>query len=340
MSINTMTYNDLLGSVPFVESTRDHCIAIDRPAIEDSNELRLLRLYAALREGRMSGKKMLIARFDAGTYELRAAPFQPVRDEPGRWVTDVQHAMIRVFGAMSDETKRWVRENLLVEEVEATVKKKCQAIYGNAFFRAVFDRTLTRNQYIEQLANNHQFVRWTTRLLGRIIGLTADRVLRKSYIHHLEGEIDHELLLENDLAYLGADVEYVRSEMTPNPDIQQFMCIQESMSAFHQDPLLFLAVPFSIEGVTAFLSADFVEALHDCIRTWGYEKPSHATTFLTSHIEFDGADDGHWENSRAMFGRFLTTERDTQRVLNIVHMVLDAFNRGLESYVAVSDPAG
>ena len=38
------------------------------------------------------------------------------------------------------------------------------------------------------------------------------------------------MLLENDLRYLGADVDYVKNKMVPWLEIQQFMFVQESMA--------------------------------------------------------------------------------------------------------------
>jgi hypothetical protein len=294
----------------------------------EARDVSSLLVYAALRHARMSGKQALIAPRAIGAPMARA---------PGFFVADVQEGAYHVFESLGDEAQEWVAKHLLTQEIEETVKARCREFFDNAFFRAVREGTITRQQYIRSVANNHQFVRWTTRLLGRIVGVTSDRVLRRSYIEHMGGEIDHELLLENDLEHLGADVEWVKHGMAPNIDIQQFMCVQESMSAFHQDPVLFLAVPFAIEGITAFMGQEFMVALKKCIASWGIDRPSAACTFLSSHIEYDGGDDGHWEGSRKMFQRFLEREHDVQRVLNIIHMVMNAVGRAYESYVTTPD---
>ncbi len=319
-----------------------HCLFVSRfevgPGPHEA-DVRLLLLYVALRRGRMNDRKMMIACFDSGSPELQLASFQSIPRASRAYTVEIQRAAYQVFEALSDEAQGWVAENLLTQELETTVKRRCAAFYNNAFCRSVFEGRMTKNQYVESVANNHQFVRWTTRLLGRIIGLTGDRVLRRSYIEHLSGEIDHDLQLEKDLRHLGADVEWVRTGMVPNVHIQQFMCVQESLNAFHQDPLLFLAVPFSIEGITAFLGKDFMTALMKCIASWGIEKPSTACTFLASHIGFDGGDDGHWEGSRKMFRRFLKREHHVQRLLNVIHMVMNAVDRAYESYVELPDLA-
>jgi hypothetical protein len=338
-SVRTEKAEDVIGERIGL-SARDLAYAVvARPPtlhVEDL-EVRKLLLYLAARSGRMIGRKLLIATLEPNAPELAMGPFSPVARMPGTFVADIQHTAHRAFVSMNEATKCWVGRHLLAQELEATVRRRTKEIHGNLYFRKVFDGTITKAQYVESLANNHQFVRWTTRLLGGIIGATGDRALRKSFIHHLEGEVDHELLIENDLRHLGADVEYVRDAMVPSVEIQQFMCVQESMCGFHRDPLAFLAVPFTIEGVTAFLGPDFVEALERSIRSWGHDRPRLACTFITSHIQFDGGDDGHWEGSRQMFQQLLRTELALQRALNIVHMVANAFDAAYVSYVSAPD---
>ncbi len=331
----------LLASIP--EAHLKACTLVCRTTVEagpHAEDVRGLLLYLALTRCRVAGRKILIASFDREAPEVARGRFAPIPGAPTMFATEVQYAAYQVFDSLSEGAKIWAAEKLLTQELEETVKRRCHEFLNNAFFKAVFDGTISKNQYIDSVANNHQFVRWTTRLLGRIVGVTSDPVLRRSYIEHLGGEIDHELLLENDLRHLGADVDWVRLGMVPNVSIHQFMCVQESMSAFHQDPLLFLAVPFAIEGCTAFMGEAFLEALKRCIQGWGIAKPSTACTFLASHIQFDGGDDGHWEGSRKMFQRFLRREHELQRVLNVVHMVMDAVDRAYESYVETPDLTG
>ena len=206
--------------------------------------------------------------------------------------------------------------------------------HRTAFFQRTHDGTLTRDQYINSVANNHQFVRWTTRLLGRVVGITHERELRKHFIEHLKGEVDHEILLENDLRHLGADVDYVKNHMAPSPHIRQFMAIQESVAAFHRNPTWFLAVPFSVESASAFLTSDFIDALKRCVAGWDIANPGRACTFLSSHISTDGGDDGHWEATRRILRHSCRTDADLQQMCAISRAVMNALTSAYDSYGA------
>src|SRR5690606_21204933 len=108
---------------------------------------------------------------------------------------------------------------------DATVRRGLDAFYTSEFCRKVFDKTMTRHEYVVTMANNHQFVRWTTRLVAKIVSDTQDAKLRKHMLGHLNGEIDHEVWIENDLRHLGVDVDYIRAQMVPNQFIHTFMCV-------------------------------------------------------------------------------------------------------------------
>ncbi len=323
--------------------------------------LEALLLYVAVRQARRGGARAVVvgtggeartlgAKDGYAAAVLRAplvkgAPARGadgVEGDPGaRWACSTAHeAGHRAFVALPPELQAFVAERLFVEELEATVRGRCADFHRAGFFRRIIDGTLTRQQYVESVANNHQFVRWTTRLLGRMVGITADKELRHHYLQHLKGEIDHEVLLENDLAHLGADVDYVKDDMVPAAPIQQFMYVQESLAGFHADPVLFLAVPFSIESATAFLTREFVGALKSCIASWGIEHPGRACTFLTSHIHTDGGEDGHWEATRVVLRRHLRTERKLQQALNVVHLVMDSITRAYDDYASLPTADG
>jgi hypothetical protein len=209
--------------------------------------------------------------------------------------------------------------------------------YENPWFNHVAAGTLTRGQYVEFLANNYQFVRWTTRILARVASLTDDDDLRNHYLHHLSGEIDHEKIIERDLAYLGADVEYVRHHMAPCVDIGHFTGVQEGLVGFRADPVTLLAVPLAIESLTAHLTGTFLADLEACVQKWGYAEPSRATAYLRSHIPLDGGEDGHWERTRQIIHQFVKSEPQTQRFLGVVRMVIVALDRALRSYVEFPD---
>jgi hypothetical protein len=308
-------------------------------------DLAPLLLYMAIRQARRARRTMLLADIEGGA-RVPSAPQAILGSEatagpagksgaaagPHLPAWETHRAAYKAFSAMTPALQAWAADNLLVEELEGTVRDRADQFFRTAFFQRIFDRALTRSQYIESVANNHQFVRWTTRLLGRMVGLTVDPVLRRHYVEHLKGEIDHEVLLENDLRYLGADVEYVKQHMAPCVEIQQFMVVQESMAAFHSDPVLFLAVPFAIEAGTAFMDQGFIEALRACISGWGYSSPGRGCTFLSSHIKTDGGDDGHWQATRKMLRLFVRDEYVMPRALNTAHLVMDGVTRAYEAY--------
>ncbi len=251
---------------------------------------------------------------------------------------DVGYGLYRCWEFLSAPLRDVAAKYLLADEVIRTVKRLTHQLYcENPYFHCIAEGRLTRTQYIEFLANSHQFVRWTTRILARIAGVTHHRQLRNHYLSHLSGEIDHETIIESDLTYLGAEVAYVLDYMVPSVDIGHFRCVQESMAAFHADPFKLLAVPIAIEGLTAHLSDQFLSQLEDCIASWGYDEPKRATAYLRSHTTFDGGEDGHWEHTKKQIETFLKTEADTREFILIVRMVLTAMDRALASYVEQPD---
>lgn len=219
-------------------------------------------------------------------------------------------------------------KQFFAEEIRQIVLKLTDRFYENPWIQAVYKGTLTRNQYIDSLANNYQFVRWTTRLLARVVGITDNEELRNHYLDHLQGEINHEKIVERDLLAMGADLDFVKNNKLPNININKFMCVQESMAAFYNDPVLFLAVPLSIESVTAHLSDEFLKALEKCIAGWGIKKPLDAMRYLSSHVHTDGDPDGHWDQTILSVQKFLKDEYQTRRFINVAHMVLESFTDG------------
>lgn len=168
-------------------------------------------------------------------------------------------------------------------------------LYARGFFLAVSTRRLTRAQYVYAISNMHQFVRWTTRLLGHAVAHAHDPELRSHFLHHLQGEVNHELIIERDLAHLGEDVGYVVERMAPSPATQQFVAIQDSLVAMHHDLVRFLASPLAAEGIASHLTPEFLEALEAVIGSWGVRDPRKAMMFFSSHVSTDGGDDGHWQ---------------------------------------------
>jgi hypothetical protein len=312
-----------------------------------------LLLYLAMRRYRLRGRRIIYAYVTPGDPParkiLRYTPIE--RLSPRRVVgrdgssyevvatwQDIAYGMHRTFAAMPPAMQAYLRDSgLLADEVEQTVLKRLDQFYSNAWFERVRAGKLTREQYVATLANMHQFVRFTTRILGKVVGMTEDPELRRHYVEHLRGEVNHELLLENDLDCLGADVDYVVNHMVPLSEIQGFMVTQESMAAFYGDPVIFLAVPFTVEALSGHLPKEFGVALMRCLDGFGLADPRRASTFLSSHVHTDGGDDGHWEHSREMIRKLLTTETQVQRFLNVIHLVMNAQDLAYAAYAAIPE---
>jgi hypothetical protein len=323
-------------------STLDRCYFVGAPRVEDQR-LTALFYYLAARDARRKGNTLLLANTGAAGRSAHPAVGLEILEVPAAGAAgaeggfrltgaDLNRAAYLAFARMPREVQDWAADNLMTEELEGTVRDRADQFYDTAFFKRIFAGTLTRSQYVESVANNHQFVRWTTRLLGRLVAMTGEQTLRRHFIFHLNGEIDHDVLLENDLRYLGADVDYVKHHMVPCREIQQFMCVQESVFGFHQDPVLGLAVPFAIESATALMDTSFIDALRRCIAGWGYSTPGRGCTFLASHIKTDGGEDGHWEATKKMLRLYVRDETRLQRALNICNLVMDGVVRAYEAY--------
>jgi hypothetical protein len=159
----------------------------------------------------------------------------------------------------------------------------------------------------------HHFVRWTTRLLGHAVAASNDVRLRNHYLAHLSGEINHEVIIERDLAALGEDVTFSTGSTVPDTGTRLFMAVQESLIGFHRDPVLFMASPLAAEGLASHLTPAFVERLTGCAASWGVREPARVISFFTSHVSTDGGEDGHWETTVSLLAEHLRSERDLQR---------------------------
>lgn len=287
-------------------------------------------VVAYLEDGRQEGESDLfgwqkLEHLPDSSQSEGSAPLRPVAQR-------LDLAIHRSYEACSAHGRETIRKHFLPEAIE-TLEIHIERLFSNEFFQSVYDASLTKEQYIYSMSNLHQFVRYTTRLIGRAVGLSNDEELRNHWLSHLEGEINHEKIIEKDLLNLGADVNYVVHSMLPNVHNQEFMVLQESVIAFHQDPVLFMAAPFSAEGWTARLDQRFMNGLEKAARSWGIEQPRHVTSFLASHIHFDGGEDGHWKATCSILDNYLTDDLILQKFLNLVHLSMNAFERSYASYV-------
>jgi hypothetical protein len=224
--------------------------------------------------------------------------------------------------------------SFLVTEIRETIETLfLDRMQQTRFFQTVEAGTLTREQYVYMLTQLHQFVRYTTRLLGRCVALSDESTMRNHFIHHLTGEINHEVIIEKDLEYLGEDAQYVKLAAQPNLATRQFMATQESAIGFYSDPVLMLAAPLAAEGVSGHLDSRVLEKIHTLMAGWGVKEPKKATNFISSHIEFDGGDDGHWQGNLAMLAHYLRSEGQLRRFLALLRVSVDAVLRQYDSYV-------
>ena len=244
----------------------------------------------------------------------------------------LDYAMFYAFEACRDEVLVLVQDDI-TNEVVRTVEYWLDEFFKRPWARAIFERKLAREQYVATLSNLHCFVRYTTRLLGRAIALSDDQSLRDHYIYHLKGEINHEKIIERDLKYMGEDVDFVVNHKQPNYETKAFLAVQESTTAFYQDPVLFLACPIAAEGVAAYATKEFLACLYDCIANWGIEDPKKAARFVTSHTNFDGGDDGHWNKTVLRIKQHVKTESRLREFLGVMRAAMNALERSYDSNI-------
>jgi hypothetical protein len=253
----------------------------------------------------------------------------------------LQGAQVQLLDvALHEASRRCSRESWeelrpgLAREAVDTVRRWAQTSFmRGSWTRAVLDRTLTREQYVQTLCSLHHYVRQTTQHLGRAVANAPDRELRRRIIKHLNGETNHEVWIENDLTALGEDVEYLARHRVPNTPTRTFMALQESSIDFHHDAMLFMACPLVVEGLAAHLPAEFVPCLHELARSWGIAKPEKATRFMTAHVHTDGGDDGHWESTAEMLRGYLVDEATQRRFLCTLRAAADSIQRCFDANV-------
>jgi hypothetical protein len=307
-----------------------------------------LLVYLGAREGRMRGRRWItgfierdqsLARKITGAIDLVQVPPRKVSGRRHEYEVvaiggEVNCVMSNCFHHIPQAFHSYLSEHCFVEEIIAEVERGAKRFHGGPWFQAVNRCELTKWQYFLTLANMHAYVRWTTRLLGTVVGITADQGLRKHYLNHLGGEIDHELMLENDIARLGFDVEYVKQRFCPSDDVFAFMSLQEALCAGpRRNPSLFLAVPLAMEALAALLPEDFLEVLSRNIASWGVKEPKRVISFLASHIREDGGTDGHWDAARQILHRHVKSEEVLQEFLATIRLVHDSKHRAFTSYV-------
>jgi hypothetical protein len=289
-------------------------------------------LYLALRRARIWGRTTIAATPPAAGLLGKHLALEPVDGDGELHAQRIDLAIHRAYAASDASGQQLCREHMLPEAL-AIFARHCRRFHHTAWARAVRGRRLARAQYVATLANTHQYVRFTPRLLARAVAVSEDEALREHFLEHLGGERRHHELIEADLRYLGADVEFVRERMSPAPATMQFMLVQESMVAFYRDPVLFMAAPFVAEGLAASVGPELMGPLLDNIRAWGHDEPQKATRFLRSHVHLDGGDDGHFARTCAVIAGYLRDEAVHQRFLAVMQLAAEAFHRSYDAYV-------
>ncbi len=289
-------------------------------------------LYMALRRARIWGRHTIAATSPVAGVVGKQLALEPVDPAGDLQAQRIDLAIHRAYAAGDAAAQQLCQQHMLPEAL-AIFARHARRFHHTAWARAVRGRGLARAQYVATLANTHQYVRFTPRLLARAVAVSEDEVLREHFLRHLDGERRHHELIEADLRYLGADVDFVRERMTPAPATMQFMLVQESMIGFYRDPVLFMAAPFVAEGLAGAVGPDLLDALTENIRAWGHDEPQRATRFLRSHVHLDGGDDGHFAQTCAIIARYLRDEMTHQRFLAVVQLAAEAFHRSYDAYV-------
>jgi hypothetical protein len=204
--------------------------------------------------------------------------------------------------------------------------------FGGSWARAINAGQLGRVQYLATLQNMHQYVRFTTRLLGLAVACSPNAFLRNHYAQHLSGEVNHEILIERDLRALEEDTTFLLERRFPNASTRMFMSLQQSLVSFERDPVLFAACPLAAEAVTAHMDPTFLSALVDNVGKFS-TVPKKATTFFASHIQTDGGDDGHWQATVKMLSDNMDSDQKLGEFLVLLHIASSAFKLSFDSSV-------
>jgi hypothetical protein len=303
-----------------------------------SDRDRALVLYLALGRARLDGYHAVVSHVRDGDWAERMGwsglGLEPVTTADGvhrARAERLELALLQAFDWSIAEGNE-IEPQLFADDLGDVLERWITSVYAGGFFRAVRERRLTREQYLYASANMHQFVRWTTRLLGRAVAASHDKEFRNQFLHHLEEEVNHEVIIEKDLEHLGVDLRTYLERVPANRGTRLFMAVQESIIGFHCDPLLFLASPLAAEGIASHLDRSFVDDLLACVAGWGVDNPARAVRFLESHIAFDGGEHGHWEGSLRFVAERLRSEDELQRFLGVLRGSMEGLSMAYDSF--------
>lgn len=309
-------------------------------------------VYTATRYYRMSGRNIVVSYLEDNDhpthkrFKMDMIPHGRKRVEPltsgkllslSPYATSVNYAMYR--GSLDLNTDlQDIMSQLVIDEIKVTIRRQATDINDTSLWCKARSGTLTKNQYCEFLSELYNFVKFTTRIIALAVAQTEDKPLRRHFMKHLREEVDHEVILENDLKALGADTEYLLVHKSPSKYIHNFNGLQESLLGWRKDPVNYMAVPFAVEGISAFMSPENLTALRVCIRSWGVENPDRGMAFLSSHKDFDGQDGGHWEMTLDAIKPYITSEKNLSRFLTIGTAIIENLRSMIEDKTNDHDP--
>ena len=304
-----------------------------------SDRDRTLVLYHAHGRARLDGHHTVVSHAGDGDWPVRmgwsSLGLEPVTAADGSArrarAERLELALLQAFDWSVAEGNE-IEPHLFATDLGDVLERWITSVYAGGFFRAVRERRLTREQYLYAATNMHQFVRWTTRLLGRAVAASHDKEFRNQFLHHLQEEVNHEVIIEKDLEHLGVDLHTYLERVPANRGTRLFMAVQESIIGFHRDPLLFLASPLAAEGIASHLDRSFVDDLLACVAGWGVANPGRAVRFLESHIAFDGGEHGHWEGSLRFVAERLRDEDEFQRFLGVLRGSMEGLSMAYDSF--------
>lgn len=293
-----------------------------------------LPFYEALADARARDLRTVAVSVPGAGEALASLGFHRIASATGEWHGAVlEEALHRVYGAMP-EADRLAARATFPAQIEARLARHVAAFYAGPWATAVKTRSLSLLQYAITLENMHQYVRFTTRLLGRAVACSTTTPLRAHFARHLSGEVNHEILIERDLERLGRATGYLRDERYANAETRAFMVLEQSLVSFEQDPVLFAACPLAAEGITAHMDRAFLADLRACVARELPAAAEKATVFFASHIETDGGDDGHWAATMKLLHENLADERRLGEMLTVLELAARSFTLAFDANVA------
>lgn len=292
-----------------------------------------LDLYSRLANARAAGKRTAVIRVGNGAHgaALDALGFHGLRG--GSFYGAVlEEALHKVYDGLTSSDQSAARSTFSAQ-IESRVARHVDEFYQGPWVRAVRAHELSLLQYMVTLENMHQYVRFTTRLLGRAVACSKTTPLRAHFAKHLSGEVNHEILIERDLESIGRDPGYLRAARYANADTRAFMVLEQSLASFECDPVLFAACPLAAEGITAHMDKAFLADLRACVAKERPAEAKKATVFFASHIETDGGDDGHWASTMKLLHDNLPDERSLGEMLTVLELAASSFTRSFNANV-------